>query len=56
MMSTFMFPIYLATNKNSLEKIGEERKQLQKRDRGTWYQERPTLGHNRPERGKTNSQ
>ena len=33
----------------------QERKQLQKEDRGTWYQERPMLGPNRPERGKTNS-
>ena len=24
-------------------------------DTGTWYQERPAVGHNRPERGKTNS-
>ena len=25
-------------------------------DRETWYQERPAVGPNRPERGKTNSQ
>ena len=35
------------------------RNQIQKEgiteDRGTWYQERPAVGHNRPERGKTNS-
>ena len=24
-------------------------------DRGTWYQERPVVGQNRPERGKANS-
>ena len=47
MNSAFMFPIYLATNK--IQK-GEDRKPLQKEDRGTWYQERPTVGPNRPER------
>ena len=52
MMSAFMFPIYLATNKILK---GEERKQLQKEDRGTWYQERPVVGPNRPDRGKANS-
>ena len=46
-MSAFMFPIYLATNK--IINI-EEGKQLQKEDRGTWYQERPAVGPNRPER------
>ena len=48
MKSAFVFPIYLATNKIQ--------KQIQKEDitedRGTWYQERPAVGHNRPERGK----
>ena len=52
MMSAFMFPIYLATNK--IQDI-EDRKQLQKEDRGTWYQEKPTVGPNRPERGKANT-
>ena len=28
----------------------EEGKQIQKEDRGTWYQERPAIGPNRPER------
>ena len=57
MMSAFMFPIYLATNKiHYIDTDREERKQLQKEDRGTWYQERPMLGPNRPERGKANSQ
>ena len=48
MKSAFVFPIYLATNKIQ--------KQIQKEDitedRGTWYQERPAVGPNRPERGK----
>ena len=48
MKSAFMFPIYLAENKIQ--------KQIQKEDitedRGTWYQERPVVGPNRPERGK----
>ena len=47
--AAFMFPIYLATNKI-------KKKQIQKEDitedRGTWYQVRPAVGHNRPERGK----
>ena len=47
MKSAFMFPIYLATNKIS-------KKQIQKEDitedRGAWIQERPVVGHNRPER------
>ena len=46
MKSAFMFPIYLAKNKISRE--------IQKgdiaEDRGTWYQERPVVGHNRQER------
>ena len=55
MKSAFVFPIYLATNK-----IQDQReKQIQKEDitedRGTWYQERPVVGPNRPERGKANS-
>ena len=25
------------------------------KDRGTWYQERPVVGPNKPERGKANS-
>ena len=49
MMSAFMFPIYLATNK-----IQNQRKQIQKEgtteDRGTWIQARPAVGPNRPER------
>ena len=49
MKSAFVFPIYiLATNKiqNQIQKedITE--------DKGTWYQERPVVGPNRPERGK----
>ena len=53
MMSAFMFPIYLATNKIH---YGEDRKQLQKEDRGTWIQERPAVCPYRPERGKANAQ
>ena len=49
---SFHVPYIFGKKQNSL---GEERKQLQKEDRGTWYQERPMLGPNRPERGKTNS-
>ena len=55
MMSAFMFPIYLATNKIQKQRQRRE-KQIQKEDRGTWYQERPAVGPNRPERGKSNTQ
>ena len=51
MMSAFLFPIYLATNKIIQREIQrEDRKQLQKEDRGTWYQERPIVDPDRPER------
>ena len=49
-------PYIFGNKQNSLEIKGEERKQLQKEDRGTWYQERPMVGPNRPERGKVNTQ
>ena len=48
MMSAFMLPIYLATNKIQ----GEIQKEGTAEDRGTWIQERPLVGPNRPERGK----
>ena len=51
MKSAFMFPIYLATNKIQREIQKEDITE----DRGTWYQERPVVGPNRPERGKANS-
>ena len=51
MMSAFMFPTYLATNK-----IQNQRKQIQKEgtteDRGTWIQDRPVVGPNRPREAK----
>ena len=56
MMSAFMFPIYLATNK-----IKKKTQRIRGRTEGTtedrevWYQERPALGPDRPERGKANS-
>ena len=40
---------YIFGNKQNSKKR-EDRKQLQKEDRGTWYQERPTVGPDRPER------
>ena len=45
--------LYIFGNKQS--SLGEQRKQLQKEDRGTWYQERPMVGPDRPERGKANT-
>ena len=57
MMSAFMFPIYLATNK--VQKTEREREDTEgtTESREAWYQERPMQGPNRPERerGKTNS-
>ena len=41
-------PYIFGSKQNSL--IREERKQIQKEGRGTWYQERPMVGPNRPER------
>ena len=52
-MSAFMFPIYLATNKIQKREI---QKEGTTEDREAWYQERPAVGPNRPERGKANSQ
>ena len=50
MKSAFVFPIYLATNK--IQKPDTEGRQDITGDRGTWVQERPVVGPNRPERGK----
>ena len=55
MMSAFMFPIYLVTNKNSRAEKIRGRTEGTTEDRDVWYQERPALGPNRPERGKANS-
>ena len=57
MMSDFMFPIYLATNKiqNQREKRIRGRTEGTTKDREVWYQERPMVGQDRPERGKANS-
>ena len=54
MMSAFMFPIYLATNKIQKQKIGG-RTEGTTEDREVWYQERPAVGPDRLERGKANS-
>ena len=51
MKSAFMFPIYLARIKIQKQIQNEDITE----DRGAWYQERPVVGHNRPEGGKTNS-
>ena len=55
MMSAFMFPIYLATNKIQITEKIRGRTEGTTEDREVWYQERPALGPNRPERGKANS-
>ena len=51
-MNDVSIPYIFGNKQNSLL---EERKQIQKEDRGTWIQERPAVGPNRPERGKANS-
>ena len=56
MMSDFMFPIYLATNKIQKQRRIRGRTEGTTEDREAWYQERPTVGQDRPERGKANSQ
>ena len=55
MMSAFMFPIYLATNKIQKTENIRGRTEGTTEDREVWYQERPMLGPDRPERGKANS-
>ena len=57
MMSAFMFPIYLATNKIQDQRERErERERITGKTEGTtedrevWYQERPTVGPDRRER------
>ena len=47
MMSAFMFPIYLQQTK-FIEIRGKTEDTTE--DREAWYQERPAVGHNRPER------
>ena len=56
MMSAFMFPIYLATNKIQKQRKIRGRTEGTTKDREVWYQERPTVGQDRLERGKANSQ
>ena len=50
MMSAFMFPIYLATNKIKKKQRNRGRTEGTTEDREVWYQERPMLGPDRPER------
>ena len=53
MMSDFMFPIYLATNK--IQK--RERKERKRRDtEGKQKEERPAVGQEKQERGKAKAQ
>ena len=48
MMSAFMFPIYLATNKIQIRRRGKSEGSTE--DREAWYQDRPAVGPIRPER------
>ena len=50
MMSAFMFSIYLATNKIQKQRRIRGKTEGTTEDRGTWIQERPAVGPNRPER------
>ena len=56
MMSAFMFPIYLATNKIQKQRRIRGRTEDTTKDREVWYQERPTLGQDKSERGKAKAQ
>ena len=57
MMSDFMFPIYLATNKIQKKRDRRIRGRTEgtTKDREVWYQERPVVGPDRLKRGKANS-
>ena len=58
MMSEFMIPIYLATNKiqrDSKQRRIRGRTEGTTKDREVWYQERPPVGQDKPEKGKDNS-
>ena len=55
MMSAFMFPIYLATNKIQKQRRNRGRIEGITKGREVWYQERPTVGQDRLERGNANS-
>ena len=50
MMSAFMFPIYLATNKIQKAERIRGRAEGTTESREASYQERPAVGPNRPER------
>ena len=50
MMSTFMFPIYLATIKIQKTQRIRGRTEGTTEDRKVWYQERPIEGPDRPEK------
>ena len=53
MMSAFMFPyIWQQTKFKSRDREEIDTEEGTTEDRGTWYQERPAVGPNRPERGK----
>ena len=54
MMSAFMFPIYLATNKIQKDNIEREDTEGTTESREAWYQGRPAQGPNRPERERQN--
>ena len=47
MMSDFMFPIYLATNKIKKRQRIRGRTEGTTEDREVWYQERPVVGPDR---------
>ena len=47
MMSAFMFPIYLETNKIQKKERIRGKTEGTTEDRETWYQERPAVGPNR---------
>ena len=52
---SFHVPYIFGNKQNSKEQRIRGRTEGTTEDREVWYQERPTLGPDRPERGKANS-
>ena len=53
---SFHVPYIFGNKQNSLDRQRRREKTVTEGRQRTWYQERPMLGPNRPERGKANSQ
>ena len=53
---SFHVPYIFGNKQNSRSEAKQIQKEGTTEDRETWIQERPAVGSNRPERGKTNTQ